>query len=194
MGGGGDDPGGGAGEMAEGVPHLRELVVLERLEQLAHLARVQLAEAVDERRALGRQPDEDLAPVGWILAARRETVVDDLVDEAADGGQRHAEALDEGRHVELAGERDEVQELGLGHRDRDLEELRRVAVGEAVHEHLVARDDLVDDDRPGGVRHPNPLVTTDASVLPNHSVATIQRIADGVAHRERVIRCASFGR
>ena len=135
--------------MAEGVPDLLELAVLERLEQLAHLARVELAEAVDERRALGRQPDEDLAPVGGILATRGEAVVDDLVDEAAHGGQRHAEALDERRHVELAGQRDEVQELGLGHRDRDLEELRRVAVGEAVHERLVARDDLVDDDSTG---------------------------------------------
>ena len=124
MDGGGDDPGGGPGEVAEGHPHLLELAVLERLEQLAHLARVELAEAVDERRALGREPDEDLAPVDGILAAGREAVVDDLVDEAADGGQRHAEALDEGRHVELARQRDEVQELGLGHGDRDLEELR----------------------------------------------------------------------
>ena len=48
-------------------------------------------------------------------------------------------------HVEVAGGAEEVQELGLGHRDVDLQELGRVAVGEALHERLVARDDLVDD-------------------------------------------------
>ena len=80
-----------------------------------------------------------------ILAPGGEPVVDDAVDEAADGGQRHAEPGDELRHVEVADGAEQVQELGLGHRDVDLQELRRMAVGEALHEGLVARDDLVDD-------------------------------------------------
>ena len=80
-----------------------------------------------------------------VLAAGGEAVVHDAVDETADGGQRHAEAGDDVGHVEVAGGAEEVQELGLGHRDVDLQELRRVAVREALHERLVARDDLVDD-------------------------------------------------
>ena len=76
--------------------------VVELAEQLAHLARVELAEAVEEVGAGGRQADDDLAAVGGVLAAGGEAVVDDAVDEAADGGQRDAEAGDELRHVEVA--------------------------------------------------------------------------------------------
>ena len=114
-------------------------------DQLAHLAGVELAEAVDELGAGGRQADDHLAAVGGVVAAGGEAVVHDPVDEAADGGQRHAEAGDELRHVELAGSAEQVQDLRLGHRDVDLQELRRVAVREALHERLVAGDDLVDD-------------------------------------------------
>ena len=100
-----------------------EAGVVELAEQLAHLARVELAEAVEEVGARGRQADDDLAAVGGVLAAGGEAVVDDAVDEAADGGQRDAEAGDELRHVEVAGRAEQVEELGLGHRDGDLEEL-----------------------------------------------------------------------
>ena len=123
---------------------MTEPVVVEDREQLAHLAGVELAETVDEVDAGGRQPDEDLAPVRRVLAAGGEPVVDEAVDEAAHRGRRDAEAGDEIRHVELARGAEEVQELGLGHRDVDLQELRRVAVGEPLHEPLEAGDDVVD--------------------------------------------------
>ena len=106
---------------------LASSVVVEVVEEVAHLAGVELAEAVDERGACGRQADDHLAAVDGVLAARGEAVVDDPVDEAAHRGQRDAEALDEIGHVELARRAQEVQELGLGHRDGDLEELRGVA-------------------------------------------------------------------
>ena len=94
----------------------------------------------------GVSADDHLAAVDGTSSRRvARPVVDDAVDEPADGGQRDAEALDEVGHVEVAGGTEEVQELRLGHRDVDLEELRCVAVGQALHERLVARDDLVDD-------------------------------------------------
>jgi hypothetical protein len=46
--------------------------------------------------------------------------------------------------VELAGGADEVEQLRLGHRDGDLQELRRVVVREAVHERVEGGDDLFD--------------------------------------------------
>jgi hypothetical protein len=71
-------------------------------------------------------------------------VVDQAVDEPAHRGRRGPEAGDELRHVELPGEAQEVQQLGLGHRDVDLQELRRVAVGEPLHEPLEAGDHRLD--------------------------------------------------
>ena len=118
--------------------------VVQLAQQLAHLARVELAEAVDEVGAGGREADDDLAAVRGVLAARGEAGVDDPVDEAADRGQRDAEADDELRHVEVAGRAEQVEELGLGHRDGDVEEVGGVAVGEPLHEPLEAGDEAVD--------------------------------------------------
>ena len=139
-----DDPGGGPAEGDERPAYQLELLVIEDPQQLAHLAGVELTEAVDERGTGGREPDDDLAAVGGIIPAGGEPVVHHAVHETADGGQGYPEAGHQVRHVEVAGGTEEVQELRLGHRDVDLQELRRVAVGEALHEHLVASDDLID--------------------------------------------------
>jgi hypothetical protein len=81
----------------------------------------------------------------WVVAAGGEPLVHEPLDEPADRGQRHAEAGDELRHVELAGGGEEVDQLRLRHRDRDLEELGCVAVGEPVHEELVAVHHALDE-------------------------------------------------
>ena len=104
-------------------------------------------------RPAGVSAYDHLAAIDGVLSAGGQALVHHPVDEPADRGQRDAEAVDEIRHVELAGGAEEVQELGLGHRDGDLQELRRVAVGEALHEGLVAGDHLVDDGRAVVVRY-----------------------------------------
>ena len=121
-----------------------EAGVVQLAQQLAHLARVELAEAVDEGGAGGGEAHDDLAAVRGVLAARGQAGVDDPVDQAADRGQRDAEADDELRHVEVAGGAEQVQQLGLRHRDGDLEEVGRVVVGELLHEPLEAGDEAVD--------------------------------------------------
>ena len=125
--GAGGEAAGGSGEGGERVAHAGEVGVVEQVEELAHLAGVELPEAVDEVGAGRGEPDDDLAAVGGVVAAGGEALVDDPVDEAADGGQRDAEAGDELRHVEVAGGAEEVEQLGLRHRDGDLQELGRVA-------------------------------------------------------------------
>jgi len=78
------------------------------------------------------------------VEAAREAGLDDPVDEAAHRGERHAEARDQLRHVELARRPEEVKQFRLRHRHGDLEELGRVAPGHSVHEPLEAGDHLVD--------------------------------------------------
>ena len=155
-----------------------QLVVVDAGEEVAHLVGADVPEAVEEGRALLGQRHHDLAAVGGIVAAGREALVDDPVDEAADGGQRDAEPGHEVGHVELADRAQQVQDLRLRHGHGDLEELGRVDLGEAAHERVVAGDDGLDGgDALGGIDDGVPLVSANGSLRPNHSADTIHRMA-----------------
>ncbi len=73
-----------------------------------------------------RGRDEDVAPVGGIVAANDEALLDEPIDVAAHRRQGDAETADEVRHLHLALVREQHQDLGLRHRDVDAQELGHV--------------------------------------------------------------------
>ena len=73
-----------------------------------------------------RGRDEDMAPVGGIVAANDEALLDEPVDVAAHRRQGDAETADEVRHLHLALVREQHQDLCLRHRDVDAQELGHV--------------------------------------------------------------------
>ena len=120
-----------------------------RVEQLAELALVELTEALEERDRLGRRRDDDLAPIVRVVVAASSSPsstsrsASPLADD-----EPIAEPGSQLGHPQLAGGHDDVQDLGLGHGDADLGELRGMAADQPVHQCVVALDDGIDRGRP----------------------------------------------
>ena len=104
-------------------------------EQLAHPARVELAEGLEGRLGLGRGTDHDLASVGGVLVADQEAERRRGRSTTPGRGRgRDPEPSRKLGHPELTGGDDEVQRLGLGHRQVDEVQLGGVARHQAMHQ------------------------------------------------------------
>ena len=152
--GGGAAPGRGLAEDLHGPLDGLELGVRDGREERAQLARIELAEPLHELEAGRGGGHDDLAPVGGVVGAGGEAVVDELVDEAARGRRRDAQPGDELGHVDrAAGEH--VEHLGLGHGDPDVAEVGGVLEDQELHQPFVGVHRSLDE---GGVALGRPIV------------------------------------
>ena len=89
-------------EVVDGANDVESLVAGHAVEQPAQLRGVELAEALEELERGRRGGDDDLAPVGGIVAANDEALLDEPIDVAAHRRQGDAETADELGHLHLA--------------------------------------------------------------------------------------------
>ena len=136
--------GGRPGEGFERPRDAEQLLVRQDVEQHPQLALVELAEPVRDRSTGRRGSHDDLATIVRILPPGREPLVHEAVHQAAHRRERDPERRDQLRHVELAGGLEQVEHLGLGHRDPDLEELGAMDRHQPSHHRRVSREDVPD--------------------------------------------------
>ena len=142
---------------------------LTRSSRVAQLATAQLLELVEGRRSRRRDGHADLAAVVRIVRPGQQAELHETFDRAAGRGDGDPEPLRDLRHAELAGRGDDVQELGLGHRDIERRELRRVQRHQPVLEGI-DRGQGTDKRRAVGVLasvRPYSSVVQYCSVVPN---------------------------
>ncbi len=146
----GREPSGGGKSRCPAVEHAQEapdplqVLVVEHAQQVPDLAGVEVTEAVDQLGAGRRQAHEDPPAVRSGRATGDQSGVNESVNDPAHRRLRHTQAADQLGHAEVTG-RQEVQHLGLGHRDVDVKELRGVRVGQPREEDLVVGEDVLDD-------------------------------------------------
>ena len=92
----------------------------------------------------------DLPAIGRLLPAFDQPELDEPVDGPGRGRRGHAQTGGQLGHPEVAGGDDEIERLGLGHRQLDGVQLRGVRRHQAVHERIEAVDDPVEVSRSGG--------------------------------------------
>jgi hypothetical protein len=151
--GGGLDGGSGIGtrgavdgskEDRERSAHHVEFLVIEPTEELAELAQVEFAEALEQRcRGRGRG-DDDLATIVGVVVPQEQAEFDEAVGHLARGRGADPEPGSKFRHPQPAGGHHHVQHFGLRHRDAHLGELRRVRLHEPMHHPVVPVDDRLD--------------------------------------------------
>jgi hypothetical protein len=109
----------------------------------------EFAEAFEQRHGLRRGGHDDLAAIARLIVSPEEAELDETVGQPACGRRSDPKPSGKIGHPQLAGGHHDVQDLGLGHRDPDIGELRSVALDEAVHQGVIAIDDGVDGCRRG---------------------------------------------
>ena len=97
---------------------------------------VELAHALERVGAGVGERDDHLAAIRGVGTALEQPELHEPVDDAARRAHLHAEACGELGHPQRPGGGDDVQDLGLGHRDPDLGELGRVGRDHPVHEFI----------------------------------------------------------
>ena len=99
---------------------------VDRVEQRAELAGAELTQLLERLAPERRDRDADLAAVGRVVDAAEQADRHEVIDRAAGGRDRDAEPLGDLGHAQLPGRGDDVQELGLGHRQVERRELGRM--------------------------------------------------------------------
>ena len=105
---------------------------------------VELADALHDRLARGRQVHLLLAAIGGILVALEVAMLDEAVDEAAHGREPDVDLLGQGGHADPRPQRDDVEALGLRHRHVQAQELGGVPAGHVPHQRFEVLKDGAD--------------------------------------------------